>query len=189
MQRFHQILFSVSLVALCWYAMMAVHEMGHVIGAAVSGGKVVRVVLYPLAISRTDVSPDPHPALVLWSGPIVGCLAPLALVAVVPQRRVRLRNTAWFFAGFCAIANGAYISIGSVGQVGDCGEMLRTGTPRWVMFAFGALTVPFGLFLWHRLGSFAKFTRNPAGVTRQMAYWALAALFAMVAVQFTFSPR
>ena len=66
MLRFHQILFAASLVALCWFAMMAVHELGHVVGALVTGGSIERMVLYPLAISRTDVSPNPHPAIVVW---------------------------------------------------------------------------------------------------------------------------
>jgi hypothetical protein len=51
MERFHQLLFIVSLVALSWFAMMAVHELGHVVGAVVTGGNVERVVLHPLTIS------------------------------------------------------------------------------------------------------------------------------------------
>jgi hypothetical protein len=58
---------------------MAVHELGHVIGAVISGGVVERVVLHPLTISRTDVSPNPHPGIVVWLGPVIGCLFPLAL--------------------------------------------------------------------------------------------------------------
>jgi hypothetical protein len=36
-QRFQQILFAVSMLALSWLAMMAAHELGHVIGAIVTG--------------------------------------------------------------------------------------------------------------------------------------------------------
>ena len=51
--------------ALSWLAMMIVHEFGHVLHAWFSGANVVKVVLHPLAISRTDVAPNPHPLFVV----------------------------------------------------------------------------------------------------------------------------
>jgi hypothetical protein len=57
-----------------------------------------------------------------------------------------------FFAGFCLVANGLYIGLGSFGRVGDCGEMLRHGSPPWHLWLFGAITVPAGFWLWHGLG-------------------------------------
>src|SRR3989304_3279482 len=109
MQRLRQFLFAFSLAALSWWAMMAVHELGHVLGAIATGGAVERVVLHPLAISRTDVVPNPHPAIVVWLGPVVGCALPLAVSAMIPRRRTFARSVSRFFAGFCLIANGAYI--------------------------------------------------------------------------------
>ena len=187
MQRFHQFLFAVSLLALSWYAMMAVHEFGHVAGAVFTGGTIERVVLHPLTISRTDVSPNPHPAIVVWLGPFIGCFLPLAVFGIVPRRFTVLRNVARFFVGFCLIANGAYISIGSFDRVGDCGEMLRTGTPLWAMLAFGAMTIPLGLYLWHSLGSLQYFIENPSAVTPRTAYVAAGALFILIAVEFALS--
>jgi hypothetical protein len=35
MQRFHQLLFAFCLVGLCWLAIQAMHELGHVMGALV----------------------------------------------------------------------------------------------------------------------------------------------------------
>jgi hypothetical protein len=189
MQRFHQFVFVVALLVLNWLAMMAVHEVGHVLGAVLTGGSVERVVLYPLTISSTDVSPNPYPATVVWMGPIVGSVLPLAVLAVVPQGFIVLRNVARFFAGFCLIANGAYISLGWIDRVGDCGEMLRTGTPIWVMVAFGGAAIPLGLFLWHGLGSIKQFVERPSLVTRCMAYTTVGVLCALVAVQLVFSPR
>ena len=58
MKRFQQLLFVASVLVLSWLAMMAVHELGHVSRGVGSGGSVTRVVRYPLAISRTDVSPN-----------------------------------------------------------------------------------------------------------------------------------
>jgi len=97
MQRFHQFLFALSLVALSWFAMMAVHELGHVVGAIVTGGTIQQVILHPLTISRTDVSPNPSSAIVVWLGPVVGCIPPLTVFAVVPQSLTVVRNVARFF--------------------------------------------------------------------------------------------
>jgi hypothetical protein len=189
MKRFHQFLFAVSLVALCWLAMMAVHELGHVVGALVTGGSIERVVLYPLAISRTDVSPNPHPAIVVWLGPIFGAILPLALFAAFPRRLTVLRNVSRFFAGFCLIANGAYIAYGAVDGVGDCGEMLSNGTPQWVMFAFGAITIPLGLSVWHSLGSLHQFINNPPVIRQRTTYLVVSVLLLAVVLGFTLSPR
>ncbi len=63
MKRFQQALFMASVLVLSWLAMMAVHELGHASGALESGGSVTRVVRYPLAILRTDLSPNPRRAI------------------------------------------------------------------------------------------------------------------------------
>jgi hypothetical protein len=57
-----------------------------------------------------------------------------------------------FFAAFCLIANGLYIGAGSFQEIGDCGDMLRHGSPVWTLWAFGAATFPLGLFLWNGMG-------------------------------------
>jgi hypothetical protein len=189
MQRFHQLLFAVSLVALSWFAMMAVHELGHVVGAIITGSSIQGVVLNPLNISRTDVSPNPHPSIVVWFGPIVGSILPLAMFATVPQHLSVLQKVAQFFAGFCLIANGAYLSVGSFYRVGDCGEMLQTGTPLWVLLTFGALTIPLGLYLWHGLGSLNHFINDPSVVSSRMAYVVFGTLLLVVIAGFALSPR
>jgi hypothetical protein len=189
MQRFHQLLFAVSLVALSWFAMMAVHELGHVVGAIITGGSIKGVVLNPLAISRTDVSPNPHPSIVVWLGPVVGSILPLAVFAAVPQHLSVSRSVPRFFAGLCLIANGAYISIGSFYRVGDCGEMLQTGTPLWAMLTFGAITIPLGLYLWHGLGSLKHFINDPSVVSPRMVYVVFGALLLVVIAGIALSPR
>lgn len=189
MHRFHQLLFTGSVVALSWLAMMAVHELGHALGAVVTGGEVQRIVLHPLAISRTDVLPNPHPGVVVWFGPIVGCVLPLVLFAMIPRRFDVPRKVAGFFAGFCLIANGAYIAFGSLSHVGDCREMYRTGTPYWAMFGFGAVALSAGFTVWHGLGSPRQYIRNPSCVTRAMAYWSLAALVAVAGAAAVLFPQ
>jgi hypothetical protein len=138
-------------VVVAWFGMQAVHEFGHVLAAWVTGGTVQQVVLHPLTISRTDVSPNPHPLVVVWAGPLVGVILPITAAVcsrwVLPAGRRFLE----FFAGFCLIANGVYIGAGSFGGVGDAGDMLRHGSPRWLLAAFGLLSAICGLWIWHRL--------------------------------------
>ena len=109
--------------------MMAVHELGHMLHAWISGGIVTKVLLHPLAISRTDVSPNPHPLFVAWGGIVWGCLIPmiawLALRWAVPSYAYMSR----FFAGFCSIANGAYLAGGYWMTAGDVTEIMRNGCP------------------------------------------------------------
>ena len=54
--RFHQTVLMVATLLGSWLGMQAVHESGHALGALLSGGRVARVVLHPLTISRTDLS-------------------------------------------------------------------------------------------------------------------------------------
>ena len=188
MQRFHQFVFVASLLALSWFAMMAVHEMGHVVGALTTGGNVKRVVLHPMTISRTDVAPNPKPSIVVWLGPILGCAVPAIAWLFVPRRFSVARNIALFFTGFCLLANGAYIAIGSFDRVGDCGVMLRHGSPLWSLLLFGALTIPLGFYSWHRLGSVKQFLADPSLIDPAVAYILLGTLLAMLVLEFTISP-
>lgn len=154
------ILFCIAWLGLCWLGMMAVHELGHVLGALITGGSVEQVVLSPLEISRTDVSPNPYPEIVVWLGPMLGSILPIVTWAIVPTRFNVAKGLAQFFAGFCLIANGAYIGLGSIAQIGDCREMLHTGSPIWVLWLFGLITLPSGFWLWHRLGSLEQLRDN-----------------------------
>ncbi len=111
--RLSQVTLIASTVGLGWLGMQAVHEMGHVAGAWAGGEAVERVVLHPLAISRTDATHDRHPLLVVWGGPILGVLLPLGALGIVRLVRPGLAYLFRFFAGFCLVANGAYLGIGS----------------------------------------------------------------------------
>src|SRR3954447_21268779 len=132
--------------------MQVVHELGHVLGARAGGERVERVVLQPLTISRTDASHDRHPLLVVWGGPLVGVILPLGALAVTRLFRSDWTYLLRFFAGFCLVANGVYLGVGSFEGVGDAGDLLRYRAPGWQLIAFGLACVPCGLFLWHGLG-------------------------------------
>ncbi len=141
-----------SFLPFCWLGMQAVHELGHVIGAYGTGGRVQQVVLHPLTFSRTDVAPNPMPLAVVWAGPLLGILIPCC-AAVIAHRCQWPAGFLWrFFAGFCLLANGGYIGLGSFQAIADCGEMLKNGSPMWTLWLFGAATVPAGLWCWHGLG-------------------------------------
>ncbi len=154
MARLFQIVLIVSTVGLSWLAMTAVHELGHVLSAWLSGGVVTRVVLHPLEFSRTDVSPNPHPLRVAWGGPMWGTLVPLAVYVAVRFAARPYAYLAAFLAGFCLIANGAYLAVDSFFPAGDdAGVILHHGGAQWQLVGFGVPCVAAGLYLFDGLGS------------------------------------
>lgn len=152
MNRIRQIVLIISTIIASWLGMQLVHESGHLLGAGLTGGKVQQVVLSPLTISRTDLSHNPSPLIVVWLGPVVGAAAPVLIWRIAASLGSKAAFVLRFFAGFCLIANGAYLGFGSFDGVGDCGEMLKYGSPIWSLWLFAASTIPCGFWLWHSLG-------------------------------------
>jgi hypothetical protein len=148
-----RVLFAAFVVIASWLGMQGVHEFGHAVVAWATGGRVERVVLLPWSISRTDVSQNPHPLAVVWGGPVFGVAVPLVAWGILKLRRSSLVPAIRFFAGFCLVANGLYLGMGSFGEgIGDAADLLRLGAPRWCLMLFGVITVPCGLVLWHGQG-------------------------------------
>lgn len=181
MKRFPTVMFLLAVLLLSWLGMQAVHELGHVLGSWLTGGTVQRVVLSPLEISRTDVSPNPHPLVVVWLGPIIGCLLPLMAWRSFSSGLSIQRNLAQFFAGFCCIANGAYLTFGLSDRIGDCGVLLQCGAPAVVIVTYGVAAIVIGIWLWHRLGSPMKLFAEPTWVTAKgvCIAWGLLLLIAL----------
>jgi hypothetical protein len=173
--RIHHVLLLAGTLAVSWLGMQAAHEFGHVLGAWLTGGAVRKVVLLPWTLSRTELSVNPDPRTVAWAGPVVGALAPLLAWVVAAGRRWRHAYLLRFFAGFCLIANGAYLGGGAVEQLGDAGDLRRHGAELWQLFGFALLTVPAGLGLWHRQGADFGFGAARGRVDPRAAY-AVAAL-------------
>jgi hypothetical protein len=167
-----------------WFAMQQVHELGHCLGAWATGGHVEKVVLAPWTISRTDVKPNPHPLVVVWSGPVGGVVLPLIVWGVALAAKWSWSFVLRFFAGFCLIANGLYIGVGSFEGVGDCGEMLRHGSSPWMLWVFGAVTVPLGftLALWNGLGKEFGLGKSSRRYSLINVRWALAVAVAIAVV-------
>lgn len=178
-RRYQAILIG-SVIVGSWLGMQAIHELGHLLGAWLTGGRVARVVLHPLTISRTDLAVNPRPLFVVWSGPILGIIGPLLLWGVVLALRVSWAFVLRFFAGFCLLANGLYIGVGSFDHIGDAGDMSRHGSPTWLLWLFGASAAPLGCWLWHRQGPYFGLGGSPQLVRRHVVFGCLAVCVMLV---------
>lgn len=178
MPRYRSLVLIITVALLAWLLLQAVHELGHVLAAWLTGGTVQLVVLDPLTISRTDVDPNPQPLLVAWAGPIFGAVAPLLFWAVLAAARVPLAWLARFFAGCCLIANGLYLGVGAFSAIGDAGDIIRHGSPHWLLCLFGSVTVPAGVWLWNDLAPNFGLGNNAEEVSGRVVLGCLAALLA-----------
>lgn len=132
-----------------WLGMQVVHELGHVSAAWLTGGVVARVALDPFGFSRTDLALNPRPLVVAWAGPLLGSVLPVLLMLAGSAVRLRASFVLRFFAGFCLVANGLYLGLGSFGRVGDCGDLLSHGAGSWQLRTFGAIAAASGIAFWH----------------------------------------
>ena len=189
MKRLDQIVLIGIFIGFSWLAMQAVHELGHVLGGVASGGKVVEVVLYPSTISWTHVSPNPHPLFEVWSGAVVGAILPLLVFLIAAKLRCPGFYLFRFFAGFCLIANGVYLGIGSFQAIADASELLMYGSRRWQLILFGIATVPLGLYLWHGLGTHVGLGEARGKVSRKATVVSLCLFAAVVAVEMLVGSR
>lgn len=151
-QRLAAYSFLLTTGAACWLAMMAIHESGHVLNAWISGGRISRVVLHPLAFSRTDLARNPHPILVAWGGVFWGSIWPTLAWLVARGCRSTRAYLARFFAGFCLIANGLYLATAAIQPVGDSEDLLTLGVPVLVLVGPGVLAFAAGIALWNGVG-------------------------------------
>ena len=148
-----------------------------------------QVVLHPLSISRTDLSHNPRPLLVAWAGPIFGVFLPVSIWFLSLLARLPWQYLLRFFAGFCLVANGAYIGVGAIARIGDAEDMLRHGSPIWQLLMFGAVAVPSGFFLWHGLGSYFGFGKAGKHVQPALAYGCLALCVVAICLELALSGR
>jgi Peptidase M50B-like len=172
----------------CWLMMMVVHEAGHVLAAWSTGATVERVVLHPLAISRTDLGENPNPLLVSWAGAVVGCLLPVLVWLCVWSLGLALAPFARFFAGFCLVANGIYLGMGAWTGDGDAGDLTRFGAPVWSLVIFGFAGVSGGLWCWHGLGATFVGQNARAQITWRSVILAAGVLLVTVILEFVLSP-
>jgi hypothetical protein len=184
LRRVPQIILIGSTILGSWLGMQAVHELGHVLGAWATGAQVTQVVLTPTTISRTDVANNSRPLIVVWAGPIIGVGLPVVMWFLAQAAGLPGAFVLRFFAGFCFLADGLYIGLGSFGGVGDCGEMLRHGSSLWQLWLFGAVTAPIGLALWHRQGASFGLGAAHGQVSHAIAYASLSVCVALLVLGF-----
>lgn len=188
MNRFFQITLIVSALGFSWLGMMAVHECGHVLAAWTSGGVVAHVDLHPLGFSRTQLTTNPCPLWVTWGGPLLGCLVPLAILVLVRITARDYTYLATFFAGFCLIANGAYLAGGAIyggNTLDDGAVILNNGGAIWQLLLFAAITVSAGLWMLNGLGKHFGLgnDRSPDGVDHKAAIGTAVAFVVVVVIE------
>lgn len=91
-----------------------------------------------------------------------------------------------WFAGFCLIANGAYLAGGAVlsGQgADDPGVLLAHGASRWQLLAFGLPAIAVGLYLWNGLGSHFGLGPKRGEVDRRVAVGVFVALLVVIGIE------
>jgi hypothetical protein len=148
--RFPLILLRMVVPVLAWYAMEAVHELGHVIGA---GGRVAAVHIPLVGFSMTEYEDGIGTVRSIACGPALGATMPLILL-LAPRRRLAGR-IARFFAGFCLVANGAYMLAGAYMNEGDAGDLIGFGVTRVSIMVPALLALGLGLWVLHRNGRWA----------------------------------
>ncbi|MGN6368064.1 MAG: M50 family metallopeptidase [Phycisphaerae bacterium] len=149
------------LAPFCWLSMMWIHESGHVLGCILSGGKIAHLTLDPRTFSRTDPASDPHPLLTVWSGHLLGSLAPLIATLAFP--RIALLR---LLAAFCLLANGLYICYATFAPRADAAGMRKRGSPLFTLWLFGLAAIAASLPLFHSLGPRLSFTKSPSPYTK-----------------------
>lgn len=189
MKKVEQTILILSFLAFSWLAMQAVHELGHISGAWLTKADVTKVALHPFILSRTDLGSNPHPHVVVWSGPLAGVLIPLLALLLAGLFRSPGIYLFRFFAGFCLIVNGVYIAFGPAAGAADTGVMIQHGSPRWLMVLFGILTVPSGLYLWHNQGKYFGLGEAGGQVSRSAAIVSAVLLVVLAGIELIVNSR
>ncbi len=185
-RRAIQVYLATVFLLVAWFGMQATHELGHIIHALISGGTVRKVELPLTGFSRTVADPNPHRLLVVIGGPVWGVMLPCATWRIAKRLRAR-REYLWrAFAGFCLLANGAYLGLGWIEGVGDAGDLLALGAPWWALMTMGLAGVVWGLWVLHGLGRLGDFgiLGDRADAAAAIALTALVLLWTVPAIVF-----
>ena len=168
---------------LVWLLMQMVHESGHVLVAWATGGTIEKLDLHPLHISTTYVWPNPRPLIVTWAGPIAGTVLPLVAWSIVRNVKPGWAALLRYFAGFCLIANGAYLGSIYWIRVGDAADLLALGTPPTVLILFGIVTVVAGFACWNGTGHALGWSLGSPAPTKKQLIPASVALLVVAGVE------
>jgi hypothetical protein len=137
--------------AFAYNVVVVLHEIGHVVGAWLTGGQTHSLVVHPFSTSSVEVNPDPRPLVTHIAGilapPLVGLalfrgLRPFLSPALLPLLLVP--SIAW-------ASSGLYLLVGAALQAGDALVLMQQGVPRTLLFAAGVACVPVSAHLAQRL--------------------------------------
>ncbi|MFN7449618.1 MAG: hypothetical protein ACK56W_00425 [Pirellula sp.] len=123
-----------------WCVMVCVHELGHIFCGRSCGGKLQSADLIPWHLPFSVFDPDPQPLITLWGGPIIGVLLPVGIAWIAK------RESIWFIANFCLLANGSYIAIAWITgeRYLDTTKLLEHGAHPLSIGVYCLLTIGFG---------------------------------------------
>ncbi len=161
-----------------WVVMTVSHEAGHVIAGAGGGARLVDWELRPWKLPHSLFANDGHRLTTLWAGPVLGCVVPLLVAAMVR------RPACWFVAWFCVTANASYLLLGyfSGDPELDSTRMIRAGTPPIALLATVVVTLPLG-YISFRKATVALMSGQTPSMTRRAWWISAAALSFTLAVQ------
>lgn len=138
--------FLAPLAGLTWLSSMLIHELGHVLAAIGTGGKLAVVDVRPWHFSTTLLSPNPQPSVVAWSGLLMGWLVPLITLPFWAMRgKVALVGSllkTW--SAFCWLATGSYLALALGESFSDSGLLLREGWSPVFLFVSGIVVAVIG---------------------------------------------
>jgi hypothetical protein len=191
--RCFQAILIISVGSLSWLLMMVLHECGHVVHGWFTGATLQRIDLPLVGFSQTDFAANPHPLIVAWGGGIGGCLFPLVILGMVRIFASRYVYLAAWFAGFCLIANGAYLGCGAFTTNSYAGDdasvIIANGGSTWHLLVFGFLTIAAGLYLWSGLGPKFGLGPNAEKIDRKSTIGAAIALSIIVCLDLFFGSK
>lgn len=122
------------------------HEVGHLVGGWIGGATLTDFDIIPWHLPYSVHHPDPHPLLTLWSGPVLGVIAPCTLAILFRHR--------WlvFVADFCLLANGIYLTLAWIAgdRLLDTPRLLSAGAPPLLIAMFCMLATGMGYVRFRR---------------------------------------
>lgn len=129
--------FYVPVAGLFWLSTLFFHECGHIFAAILSGGTLSFVDVYPWHLSQTQVSPNPHPSLVVWAGLLSGWFVPLLTIPLWHSQMRELATVLKAWAGFCWFSMGLYLALAAGEPLSDAGQLNTAGWPVSFLVAVG----------------------------------------------------
>ncbi len=133
-----------------WELMLLTHEIGHLIAAGCTGAVVLQSNLLPWVLPCTLIEQNPHPHVVAWGGITSGVGIPIVIWGVLTWLQRPAAATGAGLAGFCLLANGAYLAAGGGESLTDTGVLRALGWSNGLLIVVGLVLAVPGYWLCRR---------------------------------------